>query len=354
MSNQPHLDPDGVDPSNKSPSGSEGRIASTLERERLALSLLQRAGRRNAPPAAVSNRVYNATLDVWATEVRRRQQVSRRAALAAGIVAIAIGAGAWLWHLQVAAVSVASITRLKGDVAVMRGDTNQHVSDRFALKTGDRIKVPEGSALAARRPDGLAVRVAGPAYLVWDSSERIRLDQGRMYVDVGTDTDAERTPFEVRTPLARIEHVGTRFVADATPARVRVTVRDGRVRITSVNGDALGLEGGQAAEAAVNGQITWVTPPSHADWEWVDAMAPACGIEGRSLFDVLTDLAHEGDLQLVFASPEIEHRAHDLTLHGPALDLPPRTAIDAVLATTDLDADLTGQRVVLRERMPGT
>jgi hypothetical protein len=86
----------------------------------------------------------------------------------------------------------------------------------------------------------------------------------------------------------------------------------------------------------------------------VETLAPACGIEGRPLSDVLTDLSREADLQLVFGSPAIERRAHELTLHGPALDLPPRTAIDAVLATTDLDADLTGQRVVLKDRMTGT
>jgi hypothetical protein len=56
----------------------------------------------------------------------------------------------------------------------------------------------------------------------------------------------------------------------------------------------------------------------------------------------------------VFQSPAVERRAHTLTLHGPALELPPRTALDAVLATTDLDADLIGQRVVLKERMTGT
>jgi ferric-dicitrate binding protein FerR (iron transport regulator) len=228
------------------------------------------------------------------------------------------------------------------------------MTSKFEVQQGDRLDVPAGSALAARRADGLSVRVAGPAYLVWDSAERMQLDRGRVYVDVGPGQDTGRAAFEVRTPLARIEHVGTRFVADASPARVRVAVRDGRVRMTSANGDALGLEGGQAAEAAVNGQITWVTPPVRTDWEWVDALAPPCGIDGRSLFDVLTDLAREADLQLVFASPEIERRARDLTLHGPALELPPRTAIDAVLATTDLDADLAGTRVVLRDRMTGT
>jgi ferric-dicitrate binding protein FerR (iron transport regulator) len=319
----------------------------------MTLSLLQRAGRRHSPPVAVSNHVYTATLKVWTEEVNRRRLLSRRIAIAASLAAIAISGGLFFWQWQLVGVNVASVTRLVSAATVIRGNRTETVTDRFELKTGDRIDVPAGSALGAQRPDGLSVRVSGPALLVWDSPERIRLDRGRMYVDMGTHRDPDSGTFEVRTPFARIEHVGTRFVADANADRVRVAVRDGRVRITSANGDALGLEGGQAAEAGVNGKINWVTPPSRTDWDWVDALAPPTGIEGRSLFDVLTDLAREADLQLVFASPEIERRARGLTLHGPALALPPRTAIDAVLATTDLDADLSGQRVVLRDRMPG-
>ncbi len=327
--------------------------ARALERERVTLSLLRRAGRRNAPPADVRDRVYSAVLDVWTDEVGRRRQLSRRLAIAAGVAVVATAAATFLWQRQDAAVSVASVTRLTPGAMVMRGKTTQRIAEMFELRTGDRIDVPPGSALAAQRADGLSVRVAGPAYLVWDAPESIRLDRGRVYVDMGAHRDPDSGTFEVRTPLARIEHVGTRFVADASPQRVRVAVRDGRVRMTSANGDALGLRAGQAAEAALNGQITWATPPASSDWQWVDALAPPCGIEGRSLFEVLTDLAREADLQLMFASQEIERRARELILHGPALELPPRTAIDAVLATTDLDADLNARRILLKDRLAG-
>jgi hypothetical protein len=325
--------------------------SATLERERMALSLLRRAGRRAAPPPEVNERMYAAVLGVWMEETRRRQQTKRRLAIAAGLAAVALGAGTWMWQRQAVAVNVANVTRFVSAVTVERAGVPQAVTGSFELKTGDRIDVPAGSALAAQRPDGMSVRVAGPAYLVWDAPDRIRLEHGRIYVDVGPAPDTDRAAFEVRTALALIEHVGTRFVAESSPTRVRVAVRDGSVRITSTNGAALGLGRGQAAEAAANGEIAWVTPPSRTDWAWVDALAPPCGIEGRSLFAVLRDLAREADLDLAFASPEVERRARGLTLHGPALDLPPRTAIDAVLATTDLDADLTGQRVVLRDRV---
>ena len=324
--------------------------AVSLDRERQALSLLRRAGRRAAPPQDVSERVHAALLETWSEEVRHRRRVKYRAALAAGIAALALGAGAWYWQQSVAVMHVAHVTRLSAPVTVMRAGASQRMSEPFQLRTGDSIRVPSGSSLAAQRGDGVSLRISGPAYLVWDAPNRLRLDEGRVYVDVSR-RDANAEPFEVRTPLARIEHIGTRFVAEATAFRVRVAVRDGRVRMTSTNGAALGLRRGQAAEAIANGQIAWLSPPGHAEWEWVDALAPPCGIEGRSLYDVLQDLAREADLELAYASPDVERRARELTLHGPALDLPPRAAIDAVLDTTDLDADLTLQRVLLRMRV---
>lgn len=323
-----------------------------LERERLALSLLRRAGRREAPPRELTERVYCATLDVWADEVLRRQRVRRRAlALAAGFAVLAVGAGTWMWVQKAAGVDIASITRLSEEVTIQRKGVLEHAMPSFELKTGDRIDVPTGGSFAAQRADGLSVRMAGPAYLVWDSPDHIQLARGRVYVDIGPQPNPARPTFEVSTSLARIQHVGTRFIADSSPTRVRVAVRDGSVRLTSANGAALGLGRGQAAEAGAGGNIERVAPPTRTDWAWVDALAPPCGIEGRSLFDVLRDLAREADLDLAFASPDVERRARALTLHGPALELPPRTAIDAVLATTDLDADLTGQRVVLRDRV---
>jgi hypothetical protein len=322
-----------------------------LERERIALSLLRRAGRRCAPPPEMGERVYKAMLEVWSSEIRRRQQLRWRATAAAGFATVALCVSAWVWQQSVAATDVASVTRLNAAVSVLRGGQTRRIASGFELRSGDQVDLPVGGSLAAQRPDGVSVRAVGPASFVWDAPERIQLVQGRLYVDTGTHPDSTHATFEVRTPMARIEHVGTRFVADASPSRVRVAVRDGDVRLISTNGEALALSRGQAAEAASGGQIARVAPPTRTDWDWVEALASPCGIEGRSLFDVLRQLAREADLDLAFASPDVERRAHGLTLHGPALDLPPRIAINAVLAATDLDADLTGQRVVLRDRM---
>ena len=82
-----------------------------LERERLALSLLQRAGRRNAPPADATDRVYAALLDVWSEEVSRRRRLSRRLVIAAAMAVIAVGAAILLWRTELAPSGVARVTR---------------------------------------------------------------------------------------------------------------------------------------------------------------------------------------------------------------------------------------------------
>ncbi|MEP7243167.1 MAG: FecR family protein [Gammaproteobacteria bacterium] len=323
----------------------------SLARERVALSLLRRAGRRAAPPPDINDRLYATMLEVWTDQVDRHRRKVRRLAAVAGFALLVLGLGLWAWRQSAAAVSIASITRLSAAVTVEREGDLQRISSAFRLMSGDRIEVPVGGSLAARRPDGTSVRVAGPASLVWEGPNRIHLERGRVYVDMGARSDPEGPTFEVHTPFARIEHGGTRFTAESGPSHVRVAVRDGAVRMTSANGVAFGLRRGQAAEAGASGEMAWVAPPVRTDWEWVEALAPPCAVEGRVLLDVLRDLAREADLELAFASPAVERRARALMLHGPAIELLPRPAIDAVLEATDLDADLSGQRVVLRERV---
>jgi hypothetical protein len=69
-------------------------------------------------------------------------------------------------------------------------------------------------------------------------------------------------------------------------------------------------------------------------WRWADELAPHALIEGRSLATVARALAYQAGLDLRFANAAAEAEAATTTLHGPALDMEPRAALQAILATT--------------------
>ena len=119
----------------------------------------------------------------------------------------------------------------------------------------------------------------------------------------------------------------------------------------------LGSQGGELGRMGLN--ATGVTPMQRArvgssgeEWSWVDELAPSLEIDEQSLWSVLQRAAQEGGLEIRFESAAVEQRARETVLHGPALAMPPRQALDAVLVTTAYRAepDGDGRSLLVRPR----
>ena len=65
---------------------------------------------------------------------------------------------------------------------------------------------------------------------------------------------------------------------------------------------------------------------------------------------MLSRIAQRSGLVLRFSSPEAESGARNLALHGPPLELTPRAALAAVLATTSLTGTTEGREILVAAR----
>ena len=82
-------------------------------------------------------------------------------------------------------------------------------------------------------------------------------------------------------------------------------------------------------------------------WDWVDALADPLVIDGHSLYEVVSEIARRAGLTIRFLDPASETAGRQLLLRGRALNLPPRSALGAVLATTSLDGTVEGRQIVI-------
>ena len=179
----------------------------------------------------------------------------------------------------------------------------------------------------------------------------LQVIRGAVYVDTGEST-AGSAALTLRAGDVRINHVGTRFMTRVGAEHVQVSVRDGQVRMQQ-GADSRLAGRGEALVAQLNqpGSLALErAAPAGVDWQWADALAPAAPIEGRSLGAVLDTLAWQAGLELEFSDEALAEQARETVLHGPALALAPRAAIDTILATTTLQAvdAATEERGVLR------
>lgn len=327
--------------------------------------LLQHAGRRTVPPSDMVERIRLQVHAAWRSELTRKRR-SRNLAVAASILTMTLGAW-WFTQprdTQLPAV-VAIVERSPAGLGIhaagrrnVQGDAHHGVGTLVAV--GDRLDTgPGGGALLRVSGVGAShatLRVAPDTHLVWQAPGRLQLLGGQVYLDTGTNGQDGGSVLAIESAGVRIEHVGTRFLVALSGDVLDVKVRDGAVRIKAAGEVAL-LESGEFGRLDRAGSgVTQIerqrVDVSGQDWSWVDALAPPLNIDEQSLWSVLQRAAHEGGLQLRFESPELVREARETVLHGPALTMSPRQALDAVLVTSGFVAvpDGDGRHLLVRRR----
>ncbi len=319
--------------------------------------LLRQAGKRAVPSPDMVERVRTQVHAVWREELARRRR-RRVLAVAASVMTLTF---AGLWMLQQRGANapqvVASIERGSAELSIQGeraapgrdGARWRSARDRPGCRgrpaPGGRRQLEQEPATCTGYPHRLGGRQGRCACL-----------RGRLYLDAGAATPGASTAIAFEAAGVRIQHVGTRFLVALSDTHLDVKVRDGTVRVEGAGEVAL-LQGGELGRMGL--EKSGVTPmqrlpvgSSGEEWSWVDDLAPSLEIDEQSLWSVLQRAAQEGGLEIRFESAAVEQRARETVLHGPALAMPPRQALDAVLVTTAYRAepDGDGRSLLVRPR----
>jgi hypothetical protein len=308
--------------------------------------LIRAAGRRAEPSPEAMLRMRAALHAEWQQGLRRRAR-QRLFAIAASVLLVVAGgllvASRTSPGLPGGGALVASVA---GPAAGLAIDTGWRGWLRAAgpagdVFPGDVVTTRAGAdTTVLRLPDERTVlRLAASTRLSWTAPGQLRLLSGRVYVDTGAGAGGRAAaPLRIPAGDAVVEHVDTRFVTATDGATVDVVVRDGQVRITTA-GQIADLARGERARLAATGTLVKAAgAAAGAEWDWVDAAAPRIALDNQDLLSVLRLLSFEAGIELVFVDAAAESRAGATILHGPPVDLPPRAAIQAILATTSFTA----------------
>ena len=309
-------------------------------------ALLRKAGRRPAPPEAVAAAVYAQTRRAWEVQVQRRTVVRRSYAWAASVLLLLLASwGAWTQYPH----EIMAMAPAGQDLLITHTKWHPLAAHRGGeIYAGDAMQSGAAGALL-RRPDGSELRLARNSRVSFPSATELRLWQGRLFVQTGSG--AHPRSLLVATDLGSVEHLGTQFLVDREANALMVAVRDGRVALHYAQHAATELQGGQAVHLDAGGELRrWDLAAFDSVWDWADALATPLAIDGHSLYAVLDQIAQRAGLTLTFGSPAAEAEARRLALHGAPLELPPHSALDAVLATTTLRGAADGRQILVGAR----
>ena len=310
--------------------------------------LLRKAGRRVEPPDAAYQDVLAAASAAFHRKAGQRRQRRWLAAAAAASIAVAIGL-AVQWQAPGSRRDVAAIERVVGGVELAHGDGWKPLDERGgSLGTGRRLRTRADGRVALALAGVGSLRLAGDTEVLLDGERRLFVQHGTVYVDSGSPPAGGRV--EIVTPAGTARDVGTQFELQVAGARLRLRVREGSVAIDRGGRSLMGAAGEQLVIDDMGGVSRSTIEPASDAWAWAEALAPLPDIDGRPAAQLIRWVARETGRNLRYESPAIEERAGSVILHGDIRHLPPLAALEAMLATTDLEYVLDGDTIEIRAR----
>ena len=216
-----------------------------------------------------------------------------------------------------------------------------------SLSAGTKLRTLPGGGAALSLGDGASLRLASATEVQLDRPRELTLRSGTVYLD---NRASLGTGYRVGTPLGTVRDVGTQFEVRVADGSLRVRVREGQVEIDRPGARLTGAAGEQLEIDVLGGVTRSAIATTDPEWQWAEAMAQAPEIDGRPATELFAWVARETGRRLRYASPEVEQRAATVILHGNIRHLAPLAALDAMLATTDLEYALLGDTMEIRAR----
>lgn len=327
----------------------EKELQGHRENADLVASLLRAAGKRTEPPEDAYRQVLAAATDAFRSKTSKRHE--RTWLLWAGAAGIAVFAIGLMLQWKPPAAQrepIASIERVIGSVEQATGDVWSPLGETtVAFTRGTKIRTLAGGMAGLTLDGGTSLRLAADTEIMLDTPPQLYLQRGTIYLDHAGGVGAG---YRIETPAGTARDVGTQFELQVAGKALRLRVREGRVEIDR-DGQRQAGSAGEQLELDVKGAVTRSSiAATDAAWQWAEAVAPAPDIDGRPASVLLAWVARETGRQLHYETTAVESRATNVILHGNIRHLAPLAALDAMLATTDLEYTLVGDTMEVRIR----
>ena len=310
--------------------------------------LFRHASARERPPAEDELAIRQALHAEWSGMTRqrnRRKALFTLAAAASAVLAVMIG----IRMAPEPAPSLAQLAVVEKSVGVVRVNSSdgsfQSLDSATALVAGQQIVTRGDSRMALRWLNGESIRLDENTELTLNSAGEVTLQAGQIYLD--TDQAGANKELYILTPAGRVRHLGTRYMTTVSGGVTSVSVREGKVSVdvrgvesVAARGDRLTVD---AQGVSSRGSVSSYGP----EWQWTEELAPAFSSDGRTMAQFLDWVAHESGRVVEFASSDAERLASDTQLRG-RINLGPMRALEAVLQTSDLVAEVNAGTIVVR------
>lgn len=306
-------------------------------------ALLRKAGPRLQADPGMQAAVQASAREAWLEQVaqsrgRRNRRTFLSLAAAAGASAVALG----LWWGSAGTRMDAELARVvRTDNAVRylpAGSADwRPLPEGQALGEGDALRTGEESRVALALEEGVTLRLDVDSEWILRDAGHSSLTAGAVYYDGGPVSAARDHVIE--TDYGSVRHLGTQYEARLLRDALHIAVREGSVAL-STSDTTVEVEAGEWVESGTQGTRRGKVASWDDRWAWIGGITPPLDIEGRTLGEFLGWVSRETGRPVVYLEPDSQRRAGEVVLRGSVVGLRPEQALDAVLATTDLNGSM--------------
>jgi ferric-dicitrate binding protein FerR (iron transport regulator) len=272
----------------------------------------------------------------------RRRIAWRNIGLGAAAASVLL-VGGWLassWFLAPDTIGVIQRNASVGLVVDNRWAGSTTLTAGSALQTNRRVHA-DATSVVALRGGGQLMLKSGTTIETTEAHE-IRLIVGAVYIDL--DPMVPHDALGVRTKYGLVKHVGTQFEVTQSDSEKAIRVREGSATLSGPV-DAT-VQAGEEITLDSNGTVARRKMSSDDPaWKWVNDAPSSYELEGQTLTQFLRWVARETGQQLDFADERAQQLAEGTILHGSVRELSAIDALQEVLATTSLSAEVREGRI---------
>ena len=305
--------------------------------------LLKAVGRRNEPPAELTEEIRGNVRAVWKTEVQQQRRFLklRPYAVAASILFLVSASFVTFNLLQQTepASGFATISDIHGNLEAQAEDgtwqspTSKSISQSTHFRTGDQYA-------AIDIDNGLNIRIDTNTEFELTSADVLNILTGRIYIDSpGSES------ILITTPFGEARDIGTQFQVNVQKSDWDIQVRDGQVAVSpkeltsmTINaGEVISIDYPESENQSPQIEQTQVTRYD-ASWHWTQHVRPAFSIDNIRLSRYLTWLEREVGKSIRYESDIVRRESNQTILRGSIDGLRPEDSLSVVLSTTDYRA----------------
>jgi ferric-dicitrate binding protein FerR (iron transport regulator) len=320
--------------------------------------LLQQAAPRLSPPIVDERLVREAVRAEWQA-VTGRRNVRRRIGHFAIAATVLLALAATFNTFRVVGVvpqPVATISKSHGSIYLLGEQSELHqLPDLASISVGETIVTGGDAGVGLEWHGGGSLRIDANTRVEFQSPNSVYLQSGRIYFDSQTTqliagtADNLRAPFhtasgsphsdpalEFETVHGTVTHLGTRYMTYSDEDTLSVSVRDGEVVVDGPYFDGTAVAGQQLTISGTGRPALANVASYGGAWEWIEAIAPAAQLDGKTVHEFLRWVSYETGLELSFESSLAEQVADRELLRG-TVETGPMNALRVWMMGVDLD-----------------